>query len=180
MQILRLTTNYSVNICISIFCIITKYTLRACWEFLSSSWKSKTSQLSWAAESYKYCISKSMPITQNQQSASTLMLIPGASWEQLPWRTRSRANEAVIDQFLKSNVPNWPAAPVCSAPDRLYLTKRRQSGHLSHRKVCSCAIHASCSSLNTFFESCANNKTLILIVIYMRKKESRTLFITVE
>jgi len=39
-------------------------------------------------------------------SVSTLILIPGVSWEQLPWRTRPRANEAVIDQFLKSNVPN--------------------------------------------------------------------------
>lgn len=76
-------------------------------------------------------------------SVSTLILIPGVSWEQLPRRTRPE--EAVIDQFLKSNVPNWPAAPVRSSPERLYLTKRCQSGHLSHRKVCSTTIHASCS-----------------------------------
>lgn len=42
---------------------------------------------------------------------STLAVIPGASWEQLPRRTRLRNNDAVIDQFLKSNVPNWPAGP---------------------------------------------------------------------
>ena len=82
-------------------------------------------------------------------SVSTLILIPGASWEQLPWRTRPRADEAVIDQFLKSNVPNWPAAPVRSSPERLYLMKRHQSEHLSHRKVCSTTIHASCSFSNT-------------------------------
>lgn len=84
-------------------------------------------------------------------SVSTLILIPGASWEtaataHAPPRRRS----AVIDQFLKSNVPNWPAAAsvrsasVCSS----YLTRRLTTvgAFLVIERCVPSAIHASCAS----------------------------------
>lgn len=44
------------------------------------------------------------------------------------WRS-ARASATVIDQFLKSNVLNWPTVPS--------RTERYEWSNLSHRKVCS-------------------------------------------
>jgi len=125
------------------FCDITEMYV---WIFIKTVFRDTTRITRNTISSNQITRRVDVDFMKSETSVSTLILIPGASWEQLPWRTRLHADEAVIDQFLKSNVPNWPAAPVRSSSECLYLTKRRQSGHLSHRKVCSTTIHASCSS----------------------------------